>query len=460
MTVDSQLSAEADDMKCVRSDFTLAGKKARPTAALVTALQVAILVTVADPGPWASEAFATEHPRAYSYADALEPALVSVTRVAAYSTPDGSGRPDTTGSGVVIDAGRGLILTNAHVVSDSDSFRIQLQDRRWLDAELAGVDVPTDVALLRVDNTSLRQIEVADSDKSRVGDVVFAAGYPLGLEQSLSMGIVSGLGRSGGGSELPDFIQTDAAINAGNSGGPLLDTQGRLVGINTAILSPSGGNIGIAFSIPSRVAMEIAAQLAEFGEVRRGEIGVVLGNVTEKDSAVAGTTNWDGALIVAVSPGSPAAAAGLWPGDVVTAFNARHVRSPEGLRTWIGISRIGTPLDLTYMRSGTKSTVSVTVRPIEQPTVEGLKELGVTVRPALIEDGLPDGVTGVVVTEVVAGSPGELAGLQNGDVIMSINDVLVASPQVCDRLVNEAHGRVRVIIYRSGVVRPLIIASS
>lgn len=447
-------------MKCVRSDFTLAGKKARPTAALVVALQVAILVTVADPGPWASEAFATEHPQAYSYADALEPALVSVVRVAAYSTPDGSELPDTTGSGVVIDAGRGLILTNAHVVSDGDTFRIQLQDRRWLDAELAGVDVPTDVALLRVDNTSLRQIEVADSDKSRVGDVVFAAGYPLGLEQSLSMGIVSGLGRSSGGSELTDFIQTDAAINAGNSGGPLFDTQGRLVGINTAILSQSGGNIGIGFSIPSRVAMEIAAQLAEFGEVRRGEIGVVLDKVTEKESAAAGTKNWDGALIVAVTPGSPAAAAGLRPGDVVTAFNARHIRSPEGLRTWIGISRIGTPLGLTYMRSGRESTVSVTVRPIEQPTVEGLKELGVTVRPALIEDGLPDMVKGVVVTEVAAGSPGELAGLQKGDVILSINDVLVASPQVCDRLVNEANGRVRVIIYRSGVVRPLIIEST
>lgn len=447
-------------MKCVRSDFTLAGKKARPTAALVTALQVAILVTVADPGPWASEAFATEQPQAYSYADALEPALVSVVRVAAYSTPDGSELPDTTGSGVVIDAGRGLILTNAHVVSDGDTFRIQLQDRRWLDAELAGVDVPTDVALLRVDNTSLRQIEVADSDKSRVGDVVFAAGYPLGLEQSLSMGIVSGLGRSSGGSELTDFIQTDAAINAGNSGGPLFDTQGRLVGINTAILSQSGGNIGIGFSIPSRVAMEIAAQLAEFGEVRRGEIGVVLDKVTEKESAAAGTKNWDGALIVAVTPGSPAAAAGLRPGNVVTAFNARHIRSPEGLRTWIGISRIGTPLGLTYMRSGRESTVSVTVRPIEQPTVEGLKELGVTVRPALIEDGLPDMVKGVVVTEVAAGSPGELAGLQKGDVILSINDVLVASPQVCDRLVNEANGRVRVIIYRSGVVRPLIIEST
>lgn len=393
-----------------------------------------------------------------SYADALEPALSSVVRVEAFSAPNPAGAaPSSIGSGVVIEAGRGLILTNAHVVSGAKSFRIQLRDGRWYDAKLAGVDVPTDLAMLRAGKATLRAIGIADSDAARVGDVVFAVGYPFGLEQTLTMGVVSGLGRPGEGKSLADFIQTDAAINSGNSGGPLLDSEGRLIGINTAILSRSGGSIGIGFSIPSRVALEVASQLADFGEVRRGGIGVVLDKVSEEASAKAGTSNWQGALVASVDPGSPAAVAGLKAGDVIISFNSRQVRSATGLRTWIGVSRTGVALEIGYMRSGVATKVFIVPQPLKPLVVSGLGELGAFLRPTGPDDKLPQGVEGAVVIEIVPESPAALSGLQVGDVILTVNGEPVTTPQVCDRLISEAHGRALLMIYRAGAIRPLII---
>lgn len=396
-----------------------------------------------------------------SFGGILEPALKSVVLIEV-SVNSGSGgfTPHARGSGVVIDALRGLILTNAHVVADGTKFRVQILDGRWLDAELVGSDTATDIALLRAKGPRLPEIKVTDSDAVRVGDLVFAVGYPLGLDQTLTIGVISGLGRSSGGASLNDFIQTDAAINSGNSGGALLDSQGRLVGINTSILSKFGGNIGIGFSVPSRVALQVANQLAEFGEVRRGAIGVVLDHVSEAASAAAGINSWDGALVVSVEAGSPAQAAGLKPGDIITAYNGRHVKSAGGLRTWIGVSQAGTPLRITYKRGRAKETVvTVKAAPLKPPLVSGLSSLGVFIRPIQPADKLPENVKGMIVRELLPGSLGALSGLMLGDVIVAVNNEFAATQQVCDRLASESRGPVRLIIYRAGALRPIIIQS-
>ena len=396
-----------------------------------------------------------------SFSQILEPALKSVVLIEV-SVNSGSGgfTPHASGSGVVIDAQRGLILTNAHVVADGAKFRVQILDGRWLAAELVGSDTPSDIALLRAVGPRLPEIKVTDSDAARVGDLVFAVGYPLGLEQTLTLGVISGLGRSSGGAGLSDFIQTDAAINSGNSGGALLDSQGRLVGINTLILSRSGGNIGIGFSVPSRVAMQVADQLAEFGEVRRGAIGVVLDHVSEAASAAAGINSWDGALVVSVEAGSPAQAAGLKPGDIITAYNGRRVKSASGLRTWIGVSQAGTPLEITYKRGRADETVvTVKAEPLKPPLVSGLSSLGVFIRPIQPADKLPEDVKGMIVRELLPGSLGALSGLMVGDVIVAVNNEFAATQQVCDRLASESRGPVRLLVYRAGALRPIIIQS-
>lgn len=395
-----------------------------------------------------------------SFAPILEPAFKSVVFIQNGVLSDvGALIPRSIGSGVVINKQQGLILTNSHVVAGGTHFRIQLSDGRWIDAKLVGSDTPTDIAVLKTVNPLPYDIEIADSDQSRVGDIVFAVGYPLGLEQTLTFGIISGLGRSTGGTGLNDFIQTDAAINSGNSGGALLNSQGKLVGINTSILSQSGGNIGIGFSVPSRIAMQVAKQLAEFGSVLRGAIGVTLDRVSEADSTRVGIQTWDGANIVTVEDGSPADLAGLQSGDVITAFNGRHVKSARSLRTWIGVSQAGTPLEITYKRQGQEAkTMVMKARLLSQNPIAGLQALGARVRTIEPRDNLPENIKGVIISELTHGSPALTSGLKIGDVIVAINNELAASQQVCDRLVSEAHGVVRMMIYRSGNFVPINIA--
>jgi serine protease DegQ len=397
----------------------------------------------------------------FSFAPALEPAFKSVVFIQNGALgDDGEIRPQSIGSGVVIDKDQGLILTNSHVVANGTHFRIQLSDGRWMDAELIGRDAPTDIAVLKVQGTIKNQITIADSDNSRVGDIVFALGYPLGLEQTLTFGIISGLGRSTGDQGLFDFIQTDAAINSGNSGGALLDSQGHLIGINTSILSQSGGNIGIGFSVPSQVAMQVAEQLAEYGVVRRGAIGVTLDSVSEEDSDRVGIDHWDGATIVSVEEGSPADLAGLQPGDVITGFNGRYVKSPRSLRTWIGVSEAGTPLEITYKRKAQDfASLELEARLIDPSPVAGLAALGAGIRAITEDDNLPERISGVVINELEKHSPAYSAGLKIGDVIVAINNEHAASQQVCDRLVSEADGIVRMMIYREGKIMPFDITS-
>lgn len=393
-----------------------------------------------------------------SFANVLGPAFKSVALIhSGSSAPDGSFRPKSVGSGVIINKEKGLIITNSHVVAGSDRFRIQLADHRWLDAQLIGTDSPSDIALLKTSGLP-NQIQVADSDLTQVGDVVFALGYPLGLEQTLTFGIVSGLSRNSGGASLNDFIQTDAAINSGNSGGALLNSKGELVGINTSIISQSGGSIGIGFSVPSRMALSVATQLEKFGEVRRGAVGIVINHVSEEDSERVGIDNWDGATVVKVEDGSPAQTAGLQPGDVIVKFNGRHVTTADSLRAWIGVSEAETPLAFTYMREGEATkTVTAHARALNITPVSGINSLGINVRPIIESDNFPEKVKGIVIRELEIGSPAELAGLMQGDVIVAVNDEFAASRQVCDRLVSEAQGIAKFVVYRGNMFIPVIV---
>ncbi|MGB5471941.1 MAG: trypsin-like peptidase domain-containing protein, partial [Gammaproteobacteria bacterium] len=249
------------------------------------------------------------------------------------------------GSGVIVDARQGYVLTNHHVIADAEEITVTLRDGRSLTARVVGQDPEVDIALLRIEAGDLTALPIADSDALRVGDFVVAIGNPFGLGQTVTYGIVSALGRSGLGIEgFENFIQTDASINPGNSGGALVTTQGQLVGINTAILGPSGANIGIGFAIPSNMVQAIVRQLAEHGEVRRGELGVAIQDLTPELAAAFGLQINGGALLAQVVPGSAAEQAGLAAGDIVVAVNERPIRSGDALRNTIGLLPVGDTL--------------------------------------------------------------------------------------------------------------------
>jgi len=394
-----------------------------------------------------------------SFANVLEPVLPSVVRVGRLQkNSEGNVLLAGIGSGAVIDAENGYIITNAHVVNGGDAFAVNLPDGRIVNATLVGMDIPTDIALLQADDLRVKAVKIANSDKLRVGDIVFAVGYPLGLEQSLSFGVISGLGRSSSREGLQDFIQTDAAINSGNSGGPLLNSRGRLVGINTAIVSRSGGNNGIGFSVPTSLAIQVTDQLIEYGEVRRGSIGIEMARVSEEASEKVGIDHWDGALIANVLSGSPAQAIGLQKDDVIVSFNGKKVKTPNALRAWIGVASIGKVYKITYIReNGRKRTTNITVQPSKASIISSLEQLGAFIRPTTTQDNLPPNVKGVYVYKITKDSPAERAGLLEGDVIGAINNERANTMQLSDRLVSQSKGRARLLVYRYGVPIPIII---
>jgi len=358
----------------------------------------------------------------------------------------------------VIDDKNGYVITNAHVVNEGEGFLINVPDGRVLEARLIGMDTPTDIAVLQADDLRVSALTIADSDNLRVGDIVFAIGYPLGLEQSLSLGVVSGLGRSNSGNGLQDFIQTDAAINSGNSGGPLLDSNGHLVGINTAIVSRSGGNNGIGFSVPIALATQVTDQLIQHGEVRRGSIGVQAIRVSEEASEIVGIDHWDGAFITDISRGSTAERAGLKTGDVIVAFDGKKVKTPNALRAWIGVSEANSTHKLTYIRKdGIENTVDITVADAKSLLIAGLEQLGASIRPIESADNVPSNVKGLYVYKVAKASPAERSGLMVGDVIGAINNEKADTMQDSDRLVSQSKGRARLLVYRFGVPIPIII---
>jgi Do/DeqQ family serine protease len=267
-----------------------------------------------------------------------------------------------TGSGVIVDAAQGYAMTNAHVVENANSIEVTTKDNRRLTAKLIGRDPDTDIAVLQIPAGGLIAVPIGDSDRLQVGDFVLAIGNPFGLGQTVTSGIISALGRSGLGIEgYEDFIQTDASINPGNSGGPLVDLQGRVVGINTAILAPGGGNIGIGFAVPINMARQVMDQLVNYGEIKRGRIGVAIQDLTPDLAQALGTRHTQGAVIARVEPGSPAERAGLRTNDLVVAINGAPMRSGTELRNRVGLSRIGDEVELTVERGGAERNVTVRV---------------------------------------------------------------------------------------------------
>jgi Do/DeqQ family serine protease len=269
-----------------------------------------------------------------------------------------------TGSGVIVDAAQGYVLTNGHVVDNATRIEVTTKDNRRLTAKLVGRDTETDIALLQLPSQNLVAVPMGDSDRLQVGDFVLAVGNPFGLGQTVTSGIVSALGRSGLGIEgYEDFIQTDASINPGNSGGPLVNLQGQVVGINTAILAPGGGNIGIGFAVPINMARRVMDQIVRYGEVKRGRIGVAIQDLTPELAQAMNTKQTVGAVIARVEAGSAAEQAGLKTGDLVVAVNGTAVHSGTQLRNMIGLARIGDQVTLTVDRRGSEYTLPVRIDP-------------------------------------------------------------------------------------------------
>jgi Do/DeqQ family serine protease len=275
----------------------------------------------------------------------------------------------SAGSGVIVDAGRGYVLTNSHVVADAQEIQVTLKDRRTYPARLMGSDPETDIALLALDAPDLAAVTLGDSDRLQVGDLVIAIGNPFGLGQTVTSGIVSALGRGGLGIEgYEDFIQTDASINPGNSGGALVNSKGELVGINTAILGPTGGNIGIGFAVPVNMAHAVMAQLVEHGAVRRGRLGVTIQDLTPDLAAAVDLDLRGGALVTGVDPGSPAERAGLRQGDVIVQVNGLPIEDAADLRNLVGLMPVGAELDVVLYRDARRRSVHARVEaPLAPP---------------------------------------------------------------------------------------------
>jgi serine protease Do/serine protease DegQ len=334
------------------------------------------------------------------------------------------------GSGVVVDAKRGYILTNHHVIAGADEISVNLANGQTLDATLVGSDPETDIAVLQVKDGGLTALPMSDSDKTRVGDFVVAIGNPFGLGQTVTSGIVSAIGRSGLGIEgYEDFIQTDASINPGNSGGALVNLRGELVGVNTAILSKSGGNVGIGFAIPINMAREIMNQLIEHGEVRRGVLGAQAQDLTPELASAFNIERQQGAVVTQVTGGSPADKAGLQAGDVITELNGRSVQNAADVRNRIGLLRIGQQVEMKIVREGKGRTIRARVEEPELAAQAGDKlhpRLAGAVLANLAEETVQGRVQGVVVAEVAPASPALIAGLRQGDVIVQANRKPVA----------------------------------
>lgn len=332
----------------------------------------------------------------------------------------------SAGSGVIFNAQSGYILTNAHVVENASAITVTLQDGRDLEAQIVGRDAPSDVAVLKVNGDGLTQIALGDSARMEVGDFVVAIGNPFGLQHTVTSGIISGLSRSGINPDgYEDFIQTDASINPGNSGGALVNLKGELIGINTAILSKSGGNIGIGFAIPINMVKNVTDQLLKFGAVKRGVLGVNIYTLTPDIARSLGLVKVRGALVSEVVGGSAADKAGVHTGDVITAINGQSVKSNAELRNAIGLLRAGDKVDIGIVRDGNPQRVTAVIAAIATtPAVATLEPAaGETTPHGLDGASMADApeAAGALVTSVAPASPAALQGLRENDVIVRVN---------------------------------------
>ncbi|KAA0688625.1 DegQ family serine endoprotease [Azospirillum brasilense] len=373
------------------------------------------------------------------------------------------GKVGSLGSGFIIDAA-GYVVTNNHVIDGADEIKVTLQDGTELPATLVGRDAKTDIALLKVtSDKALPALDWGDSDAARVGDWVMAVGNPFGLGGTVTKGIISARGRDIHSGPYDDYLQLDAAINRGNSGGPTFTLDGRVIGINTAIYSPNGGSVGIGFAIPSNIAKQVVAQLKENGHVERGWLGVKIQEMSPEIAESVGLSQPKGALVAEVTPDSPAAKAGVRQGDVILAYGGKPVNTLRDLTRWVADTKAGDSVDMTVVRKGKETTLTAHIAPLpaEQrmaaaegtgpaadsavETVKGLKlaPLDGAARSRL---GLGEGVKGVVVTSV-SPQAGDLA-VRPGDVIVKVGDHSVTSPAEVTKSLHEAEkdGRKAVLL--------------
>ncbi len=380
------------------------------------------------------------------------------------------------GSGVIVTKD-GYILTNNHVVENADEIKLGLNDGRELPAKVVGTDSKSDVAVLKVEASDLSPLALADSDKIEVGDLVLAVGNPFGIGQTVTMGIISATGRATLGLDYEDFIQTDAAINPGNSGGALVDAEGRLIGINAAILSRSGGNQGIGFAIPSNLARSIMDSIVQHGRVVRGYIGVTIQDVTptlaEQFKLPA---SMDGALVAEIAPKSPAEKAGLESGDVIIEVNGKPIKDSRHLKLQVAQIAPGTTVPLKVMRDGKERSMEVVLKefPKDETLARGGQSQmdtpsdaldGVTVtdieNPVRRQLGLPANLRGALVTQVEEASAAYSAGLREGDVILEINRKPVRSADEAVELSsNTKDKRILLRVWSRGASRYLVVDES
>lgn len=331
-------------------------------------------------------------------------------------------RTQSLGSGVIIDADKGVVVTNSHVIENAETITVTLQDGRNFEAEMIGADPDTDIAVMRIEPEDLADVPLGDSDVLEVGDFVVAIGNPFGLNQTVTSGIVSALGRDGLGIEgYEDFIQTDASINPGNSGGALVNLKGELIGINTAILAPAGGNVGIGFAIPINMAAQITEQLISHGRVKRGRLGVYVQDLTPELAQAFGAGRARGALIAQIIPDSPAAKSGLREGDLVVSINNRRIDDAADLLNAIGLLRVGQELEIGIVRRGEERIISARIDEAVEETRAG-KTLHRGLSGAeFVESGTGSGTEGVLVDSVDKRSSAWSAGLRVGDLIVGVN---------------------------------------
>ena len=368
---------------------------------------------------------ASAHDGKLTFAPVLEQATPAVVSIRVDLRRQGPwSRSGPSGSGVIIDSGKGRVVTNHHVIRGAEKITVALKDRREFDAELVGSDPATDIALLKIDAEDLKALPLGDSDDLKVGDFVVAIGNPFDLGQTVTSGIVSALGRTGFSDGYEDFIQTDASINRGNSGGALVDLDGRLVGINSMIVSPSGVSAGLGFAVPANIVRTVTEQIVEHGSVRRGQLGVMIQDVSPDAVEVLGLEAAKGVIVADVVEGSAAEAAGIQSGDIVLSLDDEDVVNAGDLRTRVGLANVGDEVELVVLRDGERKAIEATIgaaRDADGPQPSMSVLAGVQLRDLPQGHWLYGELRGVEVTAVEGDTKAWRAGLRRGDVILAVN---------------------------------------